>query len=136
MLSSAKNPPFLYISFVCVIRFITNRKYVFFITIFTRSDYCHLTIITLIHWIKIDHVPLLMIYSSGTSIVSDRAVSAVREVRGLVGIRSLALWDACWPGNTCTLSQSLYTSLRTYYFSIIALWAIQMEFSIAQLKFK
>jgi len=42
--------PFLYVSFVRVIRFMTNRKYAFILI--ARSD-CHLTSITLICRIKI-----------------------------------------------------------------------------------
>jgi len=41
--------PFLFFSFVHLIRFITNLKYA------TRSG-CHMTIITLIHWINIDNL--------------------------------------------------------------------------------
>jgi len=48
--------PFLYFSLVCVIRFVTNREYGF-VGIF-KSD-CHLTIITLIGYIKIDQLLLL-----------------------------------------------------------------------------
>jgi len=47
--------PFLYFYFVCEIRFITNRKYALFV--FTWSA-CHLTIITLIYYIKIVYVLL------------------------------------------------------------------------------
>jgi len=51
--------PFLYFSFVYVIRFITNRRSTLSF-VFSRSD-CHLTIVTVIHWITIDHVLLYMI---------------------------------------------------------------------------
>jgi len=48
------NPlPFLYFSFVREIRFITKTKYVSFV--FTMPN-CHLTIITPMQWIKVDHV--------------------------------------------------------------------------------
>jgi len=54
LVSQNFNPlPFLYFSFVCEIRFITKTKYVSFV--FTMPD-CHLTIITPMQWIKVDHV--------------------------------------------------------------------------------
>jgi len=58
--------PFLYFSLVRVLRFITNMKYA--LCIFMLA--CHMTIITLIHWIKIDNVLFLMIIidSQGTDV--------------------------------------------------------------------
>ena len=52
-----KTIPFMQLSFVRVVRFITNRKNVFF---FIKLD-CHLTNFTVIHWIKIDYLLLLII---------------------------------------------------------------------------
>ena len=47
--------PCLYLSFVRAIKFMTNRKFSSLCLVLTRSDF-HLTIITLTHWININHV--------------------------------------------------------------------------------
>ena len=47
--------PFLYILFVRVIRFITNRKYMYVSFVFSSSD-CRQIIITVIHWIRMDNI--------------------------------------------------------------------------------
>jgi len=84
--------PFLYISFVRVIRSITNRMCAFFW--FTWAD-CPLTIITLIHWIKIDHVLLQMtkIDSLGNCPLSHQLWDALMFMSSfLIHLDVLWLW--------------------------------------------
>jgi len=70
--SSAKlsSPPFLFFSFVRLIRFITNLKYA------TRSG-CHMTIITLIHWINIDNLLFTVINEHDWELGNCPYISAV-----------------------------------------------------------
>jgi len=116
--------PLLYFYVVRVIRFITNRTFSFECTC-TRSE-CHLTIITLIHWIKIDHVLVVAELSYPSRLgntVTSRGRS--RAVRSRLSVKRRGPWQqlasvffshggiirtTCRKNNYVTVSVDLYIS--------------------------
>jgi len=67
--------PFLSFSFVFVLRFVTNRLYAFFCIFKVRSLPDNIFLIILIHWIKTEHVLLMIMNDSwGTVYYTNDAI--------------------------------------------------------------